>query len=95
MDDTPQNPDRLLTEIEAADLLALTPRALQAWRQREKGPAFVKAGSSVRYRRAAIEAWLDGRTVRNAANPRRSENAFPPKLVAYLGSSQNVSQNVR
>jgi excisionase family DNA binding protein len=53
------NPDALLTEAQAADLLNLSIRTLQAWRVRGGGPLFVRLGRSVRYRRTDISKWLD------------------------------------
>lgn len=55
--------DGLLTEVEAADLLSLSVRTLQAWRTRAFGPAFVRAGRAVRYRRRDLFAWMDANTV--------------------------------
>jgi Helix-turn-helix domain len=48
--------DALLTEVQAADLLRLSVRTLQAWRTRAFGPAFVRAGRAVRYRRRDLIA---------------------------------------
>jgi predicted DNA-binding transcriptional regulator AlpA len=53
----------LLTEEQAAELLALSVRTLQAWRLRGAGPAFVRAGSAVRYQRTAIAEWITANTV--------------------------------
>jgi hypothetical protein len=55
--------DALLTEVQAADLLSLSVRTLQAWRTRAFGPAFVRAGRAVRYRRRDLLAWMDDNTV--------------------------------
>jgi hypothetical protein len=55
--------DALLTEVQAADLLSLSVRTLQAWRTRAFGPAFVRAGRAVRYRRRDLFAWVDANTV--------------------------------
>jgi hypothetical protein len=56
-------PDALLTEVQAADLLSLSVRTLQAWRTRAFGPAFVRAGRAVRYRRRDLSTWIDANTV--------------------------------
>ncbi len=56
-------PDGLLTEVEAADILSLSVRTLQAWRARAFGPAFVRAGRAVRYRRRDLFVWADAHTV--------------------------------
>ena len=55
--------DALLTEVQAADLLKLSVRTLQAWRTRAFGPAFVRAGRAIRYRRRDLFAWMDANTV--------------------------------
>ncbi|NDB67509.1 MAG: DNA-binding protein [Methylocystaceae bacterium] len=50
--------DILLTTEQAADLLRVKPATLKMWRINGAGPAFVKVGRLVRYRRATIENWL-------------------------------------
>jgi predicted DNA-binding transcriptional regulator AlpA len=57
------DPERLLTEIQAADFLRLSSRTLQAWRSQGVGPEYVKAGRAVRYRRSAVIAWTEQNTV--------------------------------
>ena len=57
------DPERLLTEIQAADFLRLSSRTLQAWRSQGVGPEYVKAGRAVRYRRSALIAWTEQNTV--------------------------------
>ena len=54
--------ERLLTEIQAADLLRLSGRTLQAWRTQGRGPSFVRAGRAIRYRRCDINTWLEENT---------------------------------
>jgi excisionase family DNA binding protein len=48
----------LLTPQEAADYLRLPVRQLQQWRYLHKGPAYVKAGHAVRYRRTDLDVWV-------------------------------------
>ncbi len=55
--------DALLTEVQAADLLNLSVRTLQAWRLRGGGPCFVRLGRAVRYRRQDLTSWLDANTL--------------------------------
>jgi excisionase family DNA binding protein len=43
---------------EAAQLLKSKPRTLERWRTYGNGPKFVKLGRRVRYRRAALDAFL-------------------------------------
>jgi hypothetical protein len=57
------DPERLLTETLAAELLRLSSRTLQAWRSQGVGPEYVKAGRAVRYRRTALIAWTEQNTV--------------------------------
>jgi excisionase family DNA binding protein len=55
--------DVLLTEVQAAEYLALSVRTLQAWRVRGGGPPFVKVGRAVRYARGALIAYALEHTV--------------------------------
>ena len=48
----------LLTERQAAEFLAVSPRTLQAWRVKGGGPSFLKIGASVRYAPADLSAWI-------------------------------------
>ncbi len=47
----------LLTEKQAARLLSMSHRTLQAWRREGAGPAFIKLGRSVRYGQEDILLW--------------------------------------
>ena len=53
----------LFTQREAAELLRLSERSLERYRLTGTGPRFVKAGHSVRYREADLEAWVASRIV--------------------------------
>jgi excisionase family DNA binding protein len=55
--------DAMLAEVHAAKLLNLSTRTLQAWRLSSRGPAFVRAGRAVRYRRSDLLAWIEANTV--------------------------------
>lgn len=56
-------PTDLLTPDQLACALGLSHRTLAAWRSnRRGGPAWVKCGASVRYRRQDVAAWLDSQT---------------------------------
>ena len=59
----PQDPDTLLREQGAADLLNLSVRTLQSWRIRMAGPPFIQVGRAVRYRRRDLIAWIDANTI--------------------------------
>jgi predicted DNA-binding transcriptional regulator AlpA len=66
--DQQTNPNRLVTEHQAADMLCYSVRALQNWRHRGGGPRFVKVSArSVRYRIADLLDWIDARTVANTS----------------------------
>jgi len=70
-----QNSDSLLTQEAAATLLDLgNPRTLAAWRLHRKGPPYIRIGSSVRYRRSDLDAWLDRNRVDPAAVIERVSN---------------------
>lgn len=55
--------DELVSEQELAAWLKVSPHTLRTWRNRNQGPAFVRAGSLYRYRVADVQAWLDARKV--------------------------------
>lgn len=55
--------DELLTEHEAATFLKISSRTLQAWRCSKAGPAFVRVGRTIRYRRGDLVAWIAANTV--------------------------------
>lgn len=48
----------LLTPIEAAAALRANPRTIERWRTSGGGPAFVKVGRGVVYRRADLEHFV-------------------------------------
>lgn len=48
----------LLTSREAADFLRHNERTLIRWRVLRTGPAFVRCGRKVLYRRCDLESWL-------------------------------------
>jgi excisionase family DNA binding protein len=59
--------DPLLTDQQAAKLLGIKPSTLQIWRtQRRYSLPYVKVGRCVRYRRSAVEAFIEQRTVEAA-----------------------------
>lgn len=60
----------LLTTIDAAAYLRVSPRTMIRWRVQRTGPAWTYAGTQVRYRRADLDEYLDRRRrtpVRDAA----------------------------
>lgn len=62
------NPNRLMDETEAAELLCYSVRALQNWRYRGGGPKFIKISArSVRYAYGDVMDWIDQRRVANTS----------------------------
>ena len=66
-DQASSNTDTLLTEIDAARLLKVSARTLQAWRGQGRGPAFVRAGRAIRYTRTDLTDWVSAQTVPGGA----------------------------
>ena len=67
---TPAHPCALLTEGQAAELLNVSNRTLQAWRLRGGGPRFVRlSGRAVRYRNSDLATFIEARTVTSTSDP--------------------------
>jgi predicted DNA-binding transcriptional regulator AlpA len=62
--------DRRLTVEEAAHVLCVSVKTLEAWRRLGKGPMFVKLGRAVRYTMRDLDQFTRERTVRNSAEGR-------------------------
>lgn len=61
------NPDLLDTE-QAAGYLGVTIKTLEVWRSTKRYPIpFIKVGRLVKYRKSALDAFLDSRTVSTEA----------------------------
>lgn len=63
--------DEWMTAVQAAECIGYAPATLAEWRQRKRGPAYVRSDGAhghVRYRRSDLDAWLDARTVRLTAD---------------------------
>lgn len=66
----PDHPDALLLTAEAAFLLGLSPRTLEALRLRGGGPPFIAVTpKAVRYRRRDLGAWIAARRRVSTADP--------------------------
>ena len=57
----------LLDEREASTYLKISPRTIQTWRLTGEGPAFVKIGRAVRYRRSDLDAYISTRICASTA----------------------------
>ncbi len=53
----------LMTEMEAAERLRLSPATLRTWRSRGRGPVYTSAGGAIRYLVEDIERGLKDRRV--------------------------------
>jgi hypothetical protein len=51
---------------EFAAAVGKTPRTIRIWRQRRTGPAWVRIGNGIFYRRTAVQEWLSANEVRPA-----------------------------
>lgn len=71
--------DELLTEKEAAALRRKSIYALRKERARRAGPPFIKDGSSIRYRKSELLAWLEA----HARETRDTERA--PRFRSIRG----------
>lgn len=60
--------DHLLTRRELADYLAIEQSLLGNYRHPKIGPAGIRVGNLIRYRRSDVDAWVDA----NAVDPRES-----------------------
>jgi hypothetical protein len=62
--DPATDPEAMLAPREAAAFLSLTPRTLEAWRNRGEGPPHYRPSvNRVRYRRADLIAWMNAHRV--------------------------------
>ncbi len=60
----------LVDESESADFLDLTPRSMQAMRQRGGGPRFIRISSRcIRYRRVDLKSYADDRVRLSTSDP--------------------------
>ena len=66
----PNNPAALLYPAEAAHLLCVSHRTLEAYRLRGGGPPYIALGRRcVRYRRADLMTWIEARRRRHTSDP--------------------------
>ncbi len=63
--------ERLLTTIEAAEILQLSKAHLDKLRLVGGGPRFVRLGRAVRYRAADLQAWVEANIVASTSEAAR------------------------
>lgn len=56
------DPIQLLNQVQAAEVLAVSPRTLEGWRFKGGGPPFVRVGRRIQYRMRDLQAWIEART---------------------------------
>jgi predicted DNA-binding transcriptional regulator AlpA len=59
--------EKLLGPDDLADLIGVPAKTLADWRSRGLGPTYVRVGRHVRYRPAAVEAWLEAQVAGHGA----------------------------
>ncbi|WP_202883567.1 helix-turn-helix domain-containing protein [Pseudomonas sp. RW10S2] len=70
----PAQPQRYLTNDEAADYLRLSPRTLEKQRVIGNGPKFRKFGRRVMYAVSDLDAWADQRSYETTSDPEYAEH---------------------
>ncbi len=63
------NATRLLTQRQLAEMLGVTPRSLERWRETGDGPPFLRVGGLVRYTPADVSGWLETRRRTSTSTP--------------------------
>jgi hypothetical protein len=71
---TPPQPQRYLTNDEAAEYLRLSPRTLEKQRVIGGGPKFRKFGRRVMYAVADLDVWADQRSFEATSDPEYAEH---------------------
>ena len=55
-----RDPERLLDQMEVAEILKISPRTLERWRwKKDGGPRYVKIGKLARYRASDVDAYIE------------------------------------
>ena len=54
-----QQGEALMTLMDLSEMLGVPVGTLYGWRHRGEGPPGYRVGRHVRYRRSAVEAWLE------------------------------------
>lgn len=67
--------DGCVNETQAAEFLNVSVHTLRSWRRQTRGPAFVKLGTRVVYRRSAIDDFLELNTTFTPDSPQPEKNA--------------------
>lgn len=64
----PQSQGEIFTNTEAAEYIGVSPKTLEVWRCTKRyNIPFIKVGRLVKYRKSALDAFMEARTVDTAA----------------------------
>jgi hypothetical protein len=63
LDSLSMSPHSFVSDRVAAEIIGSTPSTMRRWRYEERGPRYVKCGSTVRYRVSWLKEFLDAHTV--------------------------------
>jgi hypothetical protein len=84
----------LLNNVDAAAAIGVTPKTLNFWRHKGRGPRFIKFGPSksagVAYDPADIEAWKRERTFASTSAVSAAARGPAPKLAAAPAAPSKV-----
>jgi excisionase family DNA binding protein len=58
-----------LTTKQVADLLQVTERTVEKWRERRDGPPYSRLGSLIRYSRTEVEKWVADNQIARRKQP--------------------------
>ena len=64
-----QATNRLITEVQAADLLGLSVKTLRRWRWAGHPPRFIKLGGAVRYDMTDLSAFMESGRRTSTSDP--------------------------
>lgn len=67
-------PEKWLTTSEVARMLGVTSKAVEQWRSKGKGPAYLKLGC-IRYREEDVLAWVADNMVQPGKNKKKDAAA--------------------
>lgn len=79
------NPDDLITTRELCEWLRYSTQWAEGARHRGSGPAFIRLGNRVRYRRGDVIAWLRERTHRRTAEYTKQPTDKNGKVTRFRG----------
>ena len=86
------SPDDILNTHEAASYVRLSASSLNKMRCTGLGPAFIRMGRSVRYRRRALDSFIDSRGTTSTTD---ADHRLPTRLSESLITEQRIADVAR